>query len=45
VRGLGPQPIRLGLYFPLLGGWREWEGPRWRREALRALDQRRPNRL
>ena len=28
VRGLGPQPIRLGLYFPLLGGWREWEGPR-----------------
>ena len=28
VRGLGPQPIRLGLYFPLLAGWREWEGPR-----------------
>jgi len=21
---LGPEPIRLGLYFPLLGGWREW---------------------
>lgn len=20
----GAQPIRLGLYFPLLGGWREW---------------------
>lgn len=19
------QPVRLGLYFPLLGGWREWE--------------------
>jgi ATP-dependent exoDNAse (exonuclease V) beta subunit len=19
------RPIRLGLYFPLLGGWREWE--------------------
>jgi ATP-dependent exoDNAse (exonuclease V) beta subunit len=28
VRGLGAQPIRLGLYFPLLVGWREWEGPR-----------------
>ena len=21
-----PRPIRLGLYFPLLGGWREWSG-------------------
>ncbi|MDX1252653.1 MAG: UvrD-helicase domain-containing protein [Gammaproteobacteria bacterium] len=20
------RPIRVGLYFPLLGGWREWEG-------------------
>jgi hypothetical protein len=20
----GEQRIRLGLYFPLLGGWREW---------------------
>jgi hypothetical protein len=28
VRCLGAQPIRLGLYFPLLSGWREWEGPR-----------------
>jgi ATP-dependent helicase/nuclease subunit A len=28
VRALGAQPIRLGLYFPLLAGWREWEGPR-----------------
>jgi len=28
VRGLGTQSIRLGLYFPLLAGWREWEGPR-----------------
>ena len=28
VRGLGTQPIRLGLYFPLLSGWREWEGSR-----------------
>jgi ATP-dependent exoDNAse (exonuclease V) beta subunit len=25
LRPLGPEPIRLGLYFPLLGGWREWE--------------------
>ncbi|MGH8715099.1 MAG: UvrD-helicase domain-containing protein, partial [Casimicrobiaceae bacterium] len=25
VRGLRAQPIRLGLYFPLLGGWREWQ--------------------
>jgi len=24
VRGLTSQPIRLGLYFPLLSGWREW---------------------
>jgi ATP-dependent exoDNAse (exonuclease V) beta subunit len=21
---LGPEPVWLGLYFPLLGGWREW---------------------
>jgi len=21
------RPIRLGLYFPLLGGWREWAAP------------------
>jgi hypothetical protein len=25
---LGTQSIRFGLYFPLLAGWREWEGPR-----------------
>ncbi|MEP6997280.1 MAG: UvrD-helicase domain-containing protein [Betaproteobacteria bacterium] len=25
ARGLGAHPIRLGLYFPLLAGWREWE--------------------
>jgi ATP-dependent exoDNAse (exonuclease V) beta subunit len=25
ARGLGTEPIRLGLYFPLLTGWREWE--------------------
>jgi ATP-dependent exoDNAse (exonuclease V) beta subunit len=24
MRGLDTRPIRLGLYFPLLGGWREW---------------------
>jgi ATP-dependent exoDNAse (exonuclease V) beta subunit len=27
VRSLGVHPIRLGLYFPLLAGWRDWEGP------------------
>ena len=21
---LGPQPVRLGLYFPLMRAWREW---------------------
>jgi ATP-dependent helicase/nuclease subunit A len=25
ARRLGPQPIRLGLYFPLMRAWREWE--------------------
>ena len=24
MRVLDGRPIRLGLYFPLLGGWREW---------------------
>lgn len=24
MRGLDARPIRLGLYFPLLNGWREW---------------------
>lgn len=24
MAGLGSEPVRLGLYFPLLGGWREW---------------------
>jgi ATP-dependent helicase/nuclease subunit A len=24
LRALDARPIRLGLYFPLLGGWREW---------------------
>jgi len=24
LRGIDPRPIRLGLYFPLLNGWREW---------------------
>ena len=27
LRKLDSRPIRLGLYFPLLGGWREWESP------------------
>jgi hypothetical protein len=25
MRGMDDRPIRLGLYFPLLNGWREWE--------------------
>ena len=25
LRKLDARPIRLGLYFPLLGGWREWD--------------------
>lgn len=25
VRALDSRPIRLGLYYPLWGGWREWE--------------------
>ena len=33
MRSLDPRPIRLGLYFPLIQGWREWafkedDGPR-----------------
>jgi hypothetical protein len=28
MRRLDPRPVRLGLYFPMLGGWREWEAPR-----------------
>ena len=24
MRGLSPEPVRVGLYFPLLGAWREW---------------------
>jgi ATP-dependent exoDNAse (exonuclease V) beta subunit len=24
MRSLGPEPIRVGLYFPLLSAWREW---------------------
>jgi ATP-dependent exoDNAse (exonuclease V) beta subunit len=24
MAGLGPEPVRCGLYFPLLAGWREW---------------------
>jgi ATP-dependent exoDNAse (exonuclease V) beta subunit len=26
MRRLGPEPVRLGLYFPLLQAWREWPG-------------------
>jgi ATP-dependent exoDNAse (exonuclease V) beta subunit len=28
MRHLGPEPIRLGLYFPLLSAWRSWLPPR-----------------
>jgi ATP-dependent helicase/nuclease subunit A len=24
AKGLGPEPVRLGLYFPLMRAWREW---------------------
>jgi ATP-dependent exoDNAse (exonuclease V) beta subunit len=27
MRRIDAAPIRLGLYFPLLGGWREWPAP------------------
>jgi ATP-dependent exoDNAse (exonuclease V) beta subunit len=27
MRRLGPGPVRLGLYFPLLDAWREWPDP------------------
>jgi ATP-dependent exoDNAse (exonuclease V) beta subunit len=27
VRALDGRPVKLGLYFPLLDGWREWESP------------------
>jgi ATP-dependent helicase/nuclease subunit A len=30
VSRLDPRPVRLGLYFPLMDGWREWE---WERAA------------
>jgi ATP-dependent exoDNAse (exonuclease V) beta subunit len=25
ARKLGPEPVRVGLYFPLMGAWREWD--------------------
>ncbi len=28
MRALDDRPIRLGLYFPLLNGWREWDASR-----------------
>ncbi len=27
MRGLDNRPVRVGLYFPLLRGWREWDAP------------------
>jgi ATP-dependent helicase/nuclease subunit A len=24
ARKLGPEPVRVGLYFPLMRAWREW---------------------
>jgi ATP-dependent helicase/nuclease subunit A len=27
MRGLEARPVRVGLYFPLLSGWREWRAP------------------
>jgi ATP-dependent helicase/nuclease subunit A len=28
ARRLGPEPVRVGLYFPLQGAWRAWTPPR-----------------
>jgi ATP-dependent helicase/nuclease subunit A len=39
LRLLGPEPVRLGLYFPLLQGWREWELPVNRDAASATLNQ------
>jgi ATP-dependent exoDNAse (exonuclease V) beta subunit len=27
AKRLGPEPVRLGLYFPLMRAWREWAAP------------------
>ena len=27
ARRIGPEPVRVGLYFPLMGAWREWAPP------------------
>jgi hypothetical protein len=27
ARRLGPERVRVGLYFPLMGAWREWAPP------------------
>jgi ATP-dependent helicase/nuclease subunit A len=24
ARRMGPEPVRVGLYFPLMRAWREW---------------------
>jgi hypothetical protein len=29
------RPVRLGLYFPLLGGWRQWDAPELQRRQAR----------
>ena len=33
-----PRPIRLALYFPLLGGWREWPAPAAMRKQARLFE-------
>ena len=39
ARRLGPEPVRLGLYFPLMGAWREWAfGARERLTRIVVLD-------
>jgi ATP-dependent helicase/nuclease subunit A len=35
---LGPEPIRLGLYFPLMAAWREWAAPQFEVDEPRLLD-------
>jgi ATP-dependent helicase/nuclease subunit A len=35
---LGPEPVRLGLYFPLMAAWREWAAPQFEVDEARALD-------
>jgi ATP-dependent helicase/nuclease subunit A len=35
---LGPEPVRLGLYFPLMAAWREWAAPQSEVDEGRVLD-------